>query len=545
LLKTLHYYISRDLAKAAVLAMSAFTLLVTVIAIIEPLRKRGLEIGQVLSLFVYTVPMVGSFTLPIAALLAATIVYGRFAQDNELMACRASGISTFALLRPALVLGAMVTVATLAISNMVAPHMAELVEKNIKANIRGIFYNQLHTRGYARHGNILIHADHAEAKRDSMYGVVLVQVGKAGSATIGSARSARLEFVEHEGDTYVWAHSTESVGAFGNVGGRLVVDQQARAGSLPVESFKLPNVAKESPAFYDWSQLLTTLADPSRNQQVRGRLLKIGRRIRHDRLAREIASSVRAGRPYEELRDAEGVLYRLEAERASLGEEEVFLGYEGRAPDEKPGVRVSVIENGRVRETFTADRAWVRATYSPYSDESTVQIELSGRVVQKSGPADDLPNRRTEWNIIGLRLPRSIQAEADRISLQDIYHNVQAITPSKAIRKEIDGVKEFVIRSLIGEIKAEMHSRIAFGVSCFLLVALGAALGLLLRGGNFISAFAIAMAPAGVVILLTLMGKEMASNPDSPQGVGLACIWSGLGLLAVLNAVVYMRLLRR
>ena len=40
-----------------------------------------------------------------ATLFAATIVYGRFSQENELTACRASGVSTLSVLKPALFMG--------------------------------------------------------------------------------------------------------------------------------------------------------------------------------------------------------------------------------------------------------------------------------------------------------------------------------------------------------------------------------------------------------------------------------------------------------
>ena len=63
-------------------------------------------------------PMV-SLTLPIAALFAATIIYGRFSQDNELMACRASGICTLSLLRPAVWLGVVVSIVTRILATVV------------------------------------------------------------------------------------------------------------------------------------------------------------------------------------------------------------------------------------------------------------------------------------------------------------------------------------------------------------------------------------------------------------------------------------------
>ena len=138
MIRTIHFYISRELAKVTLLALVAFTLVLTVIGIIEPLRKQqGLGAEQVLALFGYLLPAMLSLTLPVGAMFAATVVYGRFAQDNEHLACRASGISTMNLLRPALVLGLIVTACSLILSNFVAPHMVagtKIIEKNEKGN---------------------------------------------------------------------------------------------------------------------------------------------------------------------------------------------------------------------------------------------------------------------------------------------------------------------------------------------------------------------------------------------------------------------------
>ena len=46
------------------------------------------------------------------------------------------------------------------------------------------------------------------------------------------------------------------------------------------------------------------------------------------------------------------------------------------------------------------------------------------------------------------------------------------------------------------EITAEIHSRASFGVSCLVLVMVGTALGMLLRSGDFLSAFAVSVIPA-------------------------------------------------
>ena len=126
MLKTLHSYLLKDLLKVSLLSLVAITLLMSVLVIIQPLRKLGLAGEQLLQLFLYTIPVMLSLTRPIATLFAGTLVYGRFSQDNELLAAKASGISALSLLRPALGMGVVVTLLSLAMINVVAPRLSNL-----------------------------------------------------------------------------------------------------------------------------------------------------------------------------------------------------------------------------------------------------------------------------------------------------------------------------------------------------------------------------------------------------------------------------------
>jgi lipopolysaccharide export LptBFGC system permease protein LptF len=90
-----------------------------------------------------------------------------------------------------------------------------------------------------------------------------------------------------------------------------------------------------------------------------------------------------------------------------------------------------------------------------------------------------------------------------------------------------------------------MNFRIAYGLSCALLVAMGAALGLISRGGQFLTAFAISVVPAAGIIVMILMGKRMISNPSSSTMGGYIAIWGGMAVLLVADVIIYCRLGKR
>ena len=77
-----------------------------------------------------------------------------------------------------------------------------------------------------------------------------------------------------------------------------------------------------------------------------------------------------------------------------------------------------------------------------------------------------------------------------------------------------------------------------------MLVALGAALGIVFRGSHAVVAFGISFVPSLVVMVLIVAGKQMAQNAAT-HGAGLLLLWSGILLVCGLDGWVMTRVLRR
>src|SRR4030042_2796014 len=113
---TLHRYIFRELMKVFIPSAVALTVMLSLGSVLRPIQEYGVGPRQVVHLMGYFLPITLTFVLPMAALFAATLVYGRFASDNELDACRASGIGLWTTIYPGLVLAILVAIATLLLS---------------------------------------------------------------------------------------------------------------------------------------------------------------------------------------------------------------------------------------------------------------------------------------------------------------------------------------------------------------------------------------------------------------------------------------------
>ncbi len=81
---TLHRYIFRDLFKAFTLTTIILSFVMGLGVMLRPLREFSLDPARVPEMLFYTLPITMTMVIPIAALMATTLVYGRLAFENEI-----------------------------------------------------------------------------------------------------------------------------------------------------------------------------------------------------------------------------------------------------------------------------------------------------------------------------------------------------------------------------------------------------------------------------------------------------------------------------
>jgi len=538
MIKTIAIFLSKELWKVTLLAVVAFTLVMTVFAIIEPLRKEGLSTDQVVVLFAYTLPAMVSLTFPIAALFSATIVYGRFSQDNELLACRASGISTPAVLAPGLLLGVAVTVISIVLSNVVAPRMLALGEGAVKSNVMSIVAHRLRRQGYTEYETYICHARGVGQKGDllSLEGVVVADTERPYDVRFLTTSKAMVEFDVNFGQAYATVYLINPTVT--RTGSRDIYQET----SHPLDSKPIPSITSEEPSWYTWGKLRRVLQHPEENPEIRRRMIELQRAMKHDILARDIARAINGGQVYDRLHYGDEY-YEIRARGAEVDHRQqvkLLSGYDQQGRFHPVEVRV----RGPMPQVITADGGVVGMKWSDWWDRSVGAIKLYGNVTVRMPGAGGEPQRRSDWQVGQLAIPPEIQGQAEEITLEEIYQ-AESSAFSGGIRSMIRFLKNDRVPRLMKKIKAEMHGRVAYGVSCLLMVALGAALGLIFRGGQIISAFAISVVPSAIVIVMMLMGKQLLRNPGVSEAWGLLAIWAGVLALFAANVVIYLHLARR
>ena len=544
MLRTLHGYVTRDLLKTLLLALVVLTLVMAMFAIIEPLRKKGLAAGQAIELFALTIPITISLTLPIAALFAATMVYGRLSQDNEILACRASGIGTLTVLRPAVVMGGVVTLVTLAMSNYVSPALAVVTQKQIEGNLKGMVAHEIRTRGYFRHEAYLIAADEARVLPDGslmLDGMVAIDIQKPGLPRMMAANRTRADFRTIDNQTFVQLTMSDA-SMLESPHGRIQQMSQGSDEQVP----PLPDLARDSPSVYNWNQLLFVRENPSQHAEIRRELRRFARQIQFARVLDTIREAVKDGQEYRDLQkvevDPDGsetlLTYRLSAGNAELGSDgRLLLQSDGQ----QRRVHLRVVSNQTTLRQYFANEGQIIAEWSPFTNQSRLTIVLRGKVTVRVG-GGQFDHVRDEARIGSIPLP---QTDSERVEdLQQILDHPEEFTRDGRILHAVKQLRTTRVPKMKREAEGEIHGRLAYGIACLLMVSFGAALGLIFRGGQIVSAFALSVIPAATVIIVIIMGKQLLSQPPDkvPTVAGVGAIWGGVVALLIANVVVYWRL---
>jgi lipopolysaccharide export LptBFGC system permease protein LptF len=533
----------------------ALTIMLSIGIILRPVQEYGVGPGQVVHVMGYVLPITLTFVLPIAALFSASLVYGRFSSDNELDACRASGISLWTLVYPGLALAIIVATANLILSFHVMPTFVRRAARSFKADAKQILFRNIQRRGYYKlppEGKYLIYADVADSRNDTLSGVVVVKVEGAAIARIITAEDAKVVFNPHQrfNEVQITAHNTFEMGPeYEGALEWLVLTTEF--GSVLGDDIKFKKL-NEMKRIRDGDLMLF------------GPIAKLAHRVygqlRAELLARDVKDTMSrfagpTGQPQEVPEDTSR-FYKLysgrkfvefaAAECRVTGEKEVELSRGVVVVESNVAVRDNVIHRERLR-TLWCKRALLRIDDEEFSQ--TLTMELSNPTWQETGR-----KKESAWGwvrIRGLILPESVEAatsgfrrptglDATKLALPVADFEKK---PSAGLRT-LQRYLEQSIQMTLAEIEAETHSRLVFGVGCVSMIMIGIGLGILLKGGHLLTAFGVSCIPAALLIVCIMMGKNITKNPGSQAGSGIVLMWMGLVLLSVFAMVVYRRLLR-
>ena len=112
------------------LALLTMTAIFVLFMVAAQARDIGLSPNDIVHLVPYVIPSTLPYTIPVSLLFAATVVYGRLAGDNEIIAIKTAGLSVWTVLMPILILAGALSLWLLYVSGGWIPrctHNAKLV----------------------------------------------------------------------------------------------------------------------------------------------------------------------------------------------------------------------------------------------------------------------------------------------------------------------------------------------------------------------------------------------------------------------------------
>lgn len=545
---TLHWYVIRELLKTFALTAIGLTLLFTMGGgMFNMLRADMLTAVRLAQILYFVVPVALTLTMPVAALFSVTIVYGRLSADNEFNACRSSGINIHRLLAPALLLGAFTAAFTFSFSNYVIPSFVEGIERLVQRNLARTVINALETTGHIEYAKkYVLHADefHEETappsgddpdKRQKEYVVLrnaaFMFLDQGEPARYGTTPRVRIEFglVPETGEPRVVAH-LENLRVF---------DQQRKhfysLGDQQLGPFPFPLEFERRPKWMDLSELLRFRNHTDELPELRKRLPGARDMIVQYLFYQSVHTALLyPPHTYRFGDDRRG--YELSAEAVEIGD----------AASGQPRLIRPVVRQwwDGVRRTYRARSATIKTDRSFEEPAPLVYIGLGPEVTFVDDAAPHKVISKASVDLDAIAVPAEVLTQATAypdsrlLALDD---------QSLGLSPRIDDERAGLLRQrllLTQVIDAEIHSRLAFCGSVLVLVVLGAALGIIFRGGQILTAFVICFLPGIFVTVVIVAGRQVA-NMYGRESIGLALMWAGIAVVAIADAVVLKRYLRR
>src|ERR1041385_2314640 len=83
--------------------------------------NKGVSLAAVSQVFLYYIPLLLGYTLPIACLTTIILTFGRLSADNEILAIRASGIYLRRIISPLVMVGIIFSIILFILNDRVIP----------------------------------------------------------------------------------------------------------------------------------------------------------------------------------------------------------------------------------------------------------------------------------------------------------------------------------------------------------------------------------------------------------------------------------------
>ncbi len=535
---TIWRMLSSDVVRLLVITAAALVVVISFAAAMQPLASG--EIGPVSAakfMLLAMVPM-SQFALPFAAGFAATLVFHRFASENESVAAMSGGVSHKSLLAPAAAVGLVASIVLAALTHFAIPRFLREMERLVRSDATSIIIDAIKGGEAVEIEGLLIHADEAHALPPEpggaspllLRGVVAVAADADGAAAQGVvAEQAAVWIRPAAGGEDATEVAMRLRGAMGWDAERMFIEMSDQ----PLRPIVFPHGFRDRINFQTSLELERMRENPDASGDVDRRRRRLAAAISERFAVDEIAAALAAER---RLR-----LVRGESESVSIAAAGVEAdGNRWRLAPMTPSSPIELnwrLADGGMRRQ-TAARAWISLEVDQIAGASLVRLEIEDVATPEVGAS-----RRAALEFEGLALANdpapSVFAEPSGalLVMGDKAISDREIEPVS--RAAADLRREIVL--LGREITANQHERFALAASCLIMTLSGAVMAMRLREGMPLTVYLWSFFP-GLGAVVTISGGETLAK--NHLALGLAVVWGGITALALYAFGVFLSLRR-
>jgi lipopolysaccharide export LptBFGC system permease protein LptF len=573
--KTLFIYVFRNLIVVFLLASGVIAGIMSFGGLLRPLTEHGLDLGQVGQMLAYAMPAMTTYSYPIAALFATTIVYGRLAADNEVTAVRAAGISLgpFGLGMPALVLGLVCALLSLVSLSFIVPAATLKVEKTLVSNIGQFVVNRIEQQHQVRlqqpggQSPLTVYARNAQlappdpnAPNEQIVTLTDVSIVTYVQASGDKRLQVPDEFyIAREARAYIRQDDDDESGESpvifraelfqGMKFPRTVIGRsqgaiQGGVGTQAFGPFELRSPLRENTKFMAYPRLRQLLENPEKSRRMSETLRNFVRSDQERKFLSDLQQELTYGLGIVKFKSQSGDEFTLRpGTLAAVMERDRLVLGTSITPDAPPeSVRLIQKRSDAPSIESVAREAHIRVFADAEAGRIAVTVAMIDAIV--SGPGYQNP-RSTFERSFNIAMPTEIAALGSR-SAAHYLSDRSDILPAQKQTLYRNALKQF------NSVVSEMHSRASFAISCLVLTMVGYGLGVMFRSGNYLTAFAVSVVPALLSIVLIVTGQHICENVpptagpgfQDPLRLGLTVIWTG-NIVVLAIAVGLMVKLRR
>lgn len=606
--RTLFWYVFRDLLRIFLMTSGALAGIMSFGGLLRPLTEHGLDGSQVSKMLTYFMPAMTTYSFPIAALFAATMVYGRLSADNEITACRAGGISYWSMTAPAWVLGFSVALISLLFLCFIVPTFTLKVEQVIYSNLAQLVQNQIE-----RTHQIKLSSDTGQTKTVYAQSAEVVPVtpemvkelegehpkkhvglqcvkmmapmvvdysiyeppnnkdpnNRLAIPTTFEMAKAAYVYIEQDRDDVIVTVALQGASRFSRASAGPLT--QARApttapttapmkpakdkiesafyiGNTQVGPSQMNSPIKEDPKFMTITALRAMYERPETSRTLQKVLANLIKKEQAVSYLEMIMDAVNADGSFTFRTPAHEIVTLTRGERmGGLQNKDGELVFQSVPRPETRQVKLTVADADTPSLPLKTDEA----------------MEMRIKATARWDVNDPQTEPTFDVSVEGFDVV--IQTEEEEQASRHKKFTRQFIDvpmPAELAKMRLNDANYYIKsrhlspkatkdlaqeqNKLLNRLESEIHSRASFAISCVVLVLVGCALGLLFRSSNFLSAFAVSFIPALLCIVLIVTGQQICNHAtaNNSLSVGITFIWSGNVLVLGLALVLLAKLQR-